>query len=227
MIDGLRGRGLIAGGDGHPLVLTGLGRAFLRRHLAGADGFAAQHQERVAASVENERGHREPVTVNLDESPLTRLRHHRGGDGKPLIDAAEFAAGERLRADYTRGALTPRVTANWSAAVADGRRDGGAGGMADLTASVIAARRRVDDGLKAVGPELAGVLTDFCCFLKGIEEIERERRRHARSAKLVIRLGLSALARHYGLSAAAEGSSRAGRLRHWGTPDYRPRIDGG
>ena len=148
----------------------------------------------------------------------------RGPDGKPLIDAAAFTAGERLRADYTRGQLMPRVTANWTAEVAQSRRDG-AGGMVEMTEAAIAARKRVERALSAVGPELAGVLVDFCCFLKGIETIERERRWPQRSAKLVLRLALSALARHYGLNAIARGRSRAAGLTHWGADDYRPVID--
>jgi hypothetical protein len=142
-----------------------------------------------------------------------------------MIDAVEFAAGERLRNDYTRGRMMPRVTANWSAAVAGGRRDGGAGGMAEFTDAVIAARRRVERALKAVGPEFGGLLVDFCCYLKGIEAIERERQWPSRSGKIVLRLGLSALARHYGLAARARGPARAKALLHWGASDYRPAID--
>jgi hypothetical protein len=142
-----------------------------------------------------------------------------------MVDPAEFAAGERLRSDYSRGQIMPWVTANWSAAVAAGRRDGGAGGMAELTTSAIAARQRVDRALIAVGPDFAGVLVDFCCFLKGIEEIERDRQWPVRSAKLVIRLALAALARHYGLASEARGNARATRLRHWGGEGYRPTIE--
>jgi len=116
----------------------------------------------------------------------------------------------------------PRVTANWTAAVASGSR---AGGMAEITEVAMAARLRVECALIAVGPELAGLLVDFCCFLKGLEEIERERRWPARSAKIALRLGLAALARHYGLGREARGRDRASTTLHWGTEDYRPTID--
>jgi hypothetical protein len=121
--------------------------------------------------------------------------------------------------------MMPRATANWSAAVAGHRRDGGAGGMAELTEAAIAARRRVERALDSVGPELGGLLVDFCCFLKGLEEIERERQWPARSAKLVLRLGLATLARHYGLAAKARGRSHASTILHWGAEDYRPAIE--
>lgn len=184
----LASRGLIAE-SGAGSTVTAAGFAWLRRHLAGDDAFGAQHQSRTEATIEHELLGRQKVTVNQDESPLAWLRRHKGRDGRPMVDAAEFTAGERLRSDYTRGQLMPRVTANWTASVAAGRRDG-AGGMAELTEAAIAARRRVEKALAAVGPEFSGILVDFCCFLKGLEEIERERTWPARSAKLVLRLAL-------------------------------------
>jgi hypothetical protein len=141
-----------------------------------------------------------------------------------LIDGAEFEAGERFRSDYERAGIMPRVTANWTASVSRGRRDGGAGGMAELTEAAIDARRRVDRAIAAVGPELAGILVDFCCFLKGIEEIERTRQWPTRSAKLVLRIALAGLARHYGLATQVRGAA-SGAIRHWGSADYRPTIE--
>ena len=121
--------------------------------------------------------------------------------------------------------MMPRVTANWTATVAAGRRDGSAGGVADLTDAALAARHRVSRAMDAVGPEFSGILIDICCFLKGVEEVEGERGWPARSAKLVLRLALASLARHYGLSAAAAGPAEPKGLRHWGAADYRPVID--
>jgi len=215
-------RGLVARRDGG-LALTRLGMAALRRHLAGADGFAAQHQARATVSLDDGRNGGTTVIRNEDESPLSRLRRVRGRDGAPLIGDPEYAAGERLRADFTRGQLMPRITSSWSAGVAGRRRGGGTGGMAEMSDAIVAARQRVDRALRAVGPDFAGLLLDVCCFLKGVEAVERERGWPVRSAKLVLRLALASLARHYGLAEEARGRAAA-PIVHWGAEDYRPEI---
>jgi hypothetical protein len=159
---------------------------------------------------------------NPDESPLGRLATRGGRDGEAYLGVAETLAGERLRADFTRAGMAPTLTQRWDAAP----RGGGTGrGGFDLSDSALDARRRVDAALAAVGPELSGVLLDVCCFLKGLEQVERERQWPVRSAKLMLKTGLAALGRHYGFGAEAVGG--AARLRRWGTPDYRPTIGGG
>jgi hypothetical protein len=157
------------------------------------------------------------VAVNFAESPLGQLMRRKGKGGAPFLSAAEFAAGERLRADYTRGQIMPRLSANWEASVASGRRDGG---IAELTEAALAARMRVEKAIRAVGPELSGVLIDVCCFLKGMETVEMERGWPVRSAKVVLKTALGSLARHYN----PQTPPRERRTLHWGAEDYRPAI---
>jgi hypothetical protein len=216
--------GLVMADKQGRMAVSAAGRAALRRRLAaGNDGYAEQHQDRGAIMLDDAAFGRRQVTVNHDESPLAWLRHRKDGSGRPLIDADEFAAGERLRVDYERAHLMPRVTANWTAAVASGRRSGD-NAIGTLTDSVLGARRRVEAALRSLEPEMADLAVDFCCFLKGLEQIERERQWPARSAKVVLRLTLAALARHYGLATRACGPDTT-RTRHWGGEGYRPKVD--
>jgi len=167
----------------------------------------------------NDDGRIETVAVNWSESPLGQLMRRKGRDGEAFLTSTEFQAGERLRADYTRGQIMPRMGANWEASVASGRRDGG---IADLTDAALAARIRVENAIRAVGPELSGILVDVCCFLKGMETVEMERGWPVRSAKIVLKTALGALSRHYNPRAAREGRPR--QMLHWGAADYRPSI---
>ncbi|MGL4397668.1 MAG: DUF6456 domain-containing protein [Hyphomicrobium sp.] len=167
--------------------------------------------------------------VNDAESPLGWLARRRDKSGRPLIAREEFEAGERLRADFTIAQLTPRITSNWSGAMGgSGGRRGVPGHGVELADHVIAARTRVSHALAAAGPELAGVLIDVCCHLRGLETLEKSAGWPQRSGKIVLQIALRNLARHYGIkvsSAAQEGRGPA-RLHHWGAADYRPRIDG-
>ena len=170
-----------------------------------------------------------PTYVNEAESPLAWLARRKASDGRPFISPLQLAAGERLRADFTRAGLTPRITANWIAPIAQGRRGGdSAAAFSDL---VIAAKERLARALDAVGPEFAGLLLDVCCFLKGLEMIERERRWPQRAARIVLSLALDRLARHYGIEMEVRGPARGRRWmevrRHPGRVsrrDARPRI---
>ena len=136
------------------------------------DPFTAQHLALAQGEAETASG-RARVTVDLAESPLAWLARRKGRDGRALIEPAQFQAGERLRADFTRAQLMPRITANWASAVA---RDGHRGARASaMTETIVAARQRVRHALDQVGPEFTGLLLDVCCFLKGLEDVERER----------------------------------------------------
>jgi hypothetical protein len=177
------------------------------------DRFRAQHLVLAQRQVLTDDG-RTNVVVDETESPLSWLASRRGRDGRALIEAHQLEAGERLRADFTRANLMPRITSDWSNPSSVGRR-ARSGERADLlTDTIVASRQRVNQTLDAVGPEFAGLLVDVCCFLKGLEAIERERAWPSRSGKVVLQLALDRLARHYGYAARARGPARS-QLRAW------------
>jgi len=183
------------------------------------DAFRRQHGG-IACLARNETG---ASFANEAESPLAWLARRKGPDGRPFVSPLQLAAGERMRADFTRAGLTPRVTANWVAPIAQGRRSGGEEAAA-FTDMVIAAKGRLAKTLDAVGPEFAGLLLDVCCFLKGLEAVERERRWPPRSARIVLTLALDRLARHYGIEVEARGPRNA-RTRAWQAEGARPTMD--
>jgi len=175
------------------------------------DSFRAQHLVLAKAQIVTGLGHAS-VTVDQAESPLIWLARRRGRDGRALIEAHQLQAGERLRADFTRAHLMPRTTSNWSEP--SSRHSGGGERAGVFTDTMIAARQSVHQALDAVGPEFAGLLLDICCFLKGLEDIERERVWPTRSGKIVLQLALTSLARHYGYSAQARGPGQT-PIRTW------------
>jgi hypothetical protein len=181
------------------------------------DSFRAQHLRPRGDSIATEHG-RAAVTRDDNESPLAWLARRKGRDGRALIEPHQLQAGERLRADFTRAHLMPRTTSNWESPIAGGRRSVGSAGY--FTDMVIAARQRVRHALDTVGPEFAGLLMDVCCFLKRLEDIERERAWPARSAKVVLQLALDRLARHYGFAGEARGAGRA-EMRTWFAEDAK------
>lgn len=170
--------------------------------------FRAQHLDLSVRDLMTDTGVMQ-VIVNDSESPLAWLARRKGRDGRAMIGPDQFIAGERLRADFTRGHLTPRVTSSWSGI----GRTKGVGGGGEMTDLIVASRQRVRSALEACGPEFAGLLLDVCCFLRGLEDVERERGWPSRSAKVVLQLALDRLVRHYGLRTETRGESAA--IRTW------------
>ena len=206
-----------AAGGRQTLILLPAARSFLRRAASEAEErFLAQHADIVATVAEVD-GVRQAVRLDRSESPLAGLARLKDRNGAAFLPAEALAAGERLAADFTRGQLQPRVTASWEPRLS-GAAAGSRGGMADLADSAMAARLAVSRAAGAMGPELSGVALDICCFMKGLATVERERQWPARSAKLMLRTALLALARHYNPPTPEKRTA----TRHWGAEGYRP-----
>ena len=129
------------------------------------------------------------VTVNLAESSLSWLA------ARGLVDARQCEAGERLRGDYERAAIAPRTTMRWDVQ----RVDGGGGEGGDPATAQIAAKRRFDAALAAVGRGLGDVLWRVICADERLPAAERALGWPARSGRLVLTLALDRLADHYQL----------------------------
>lgn len=130
------------------------------------------------------------VTVNMAESPLGWLL------ARKLITRRQYDAGERLRCDWERAQLAPRVTMTWDGApVAQGR--GGDAGRPDLTGTQVDAKRRFDGAVAAAGAGLSDILWRIVCGGEGMRDAETALGWPARSGRLVLALALDRIADHY------------------------------
>jgi uncharacterized protein DUF6456 len=130
------------------------------------------------------------VTVNMAESPLGWLF------ARGLVSQRQYDAGERLRADWERSQLAPRVTMAWdSAPIARGR--GGSAPQPDLNGAQIDARCRFHAAVDAAGPGLSDILWRVVCAGEGMREAETALGWPARAGKLVLTLALDRIADHY------------------------------
>ncbi len=130
------------------------------------------------------------MTVNLAESPLGWLF------ARGLVTQVQFDAGERLRMDWERSQLAPRVTMAWdSAPIARGR--GGSAAGPELSACHLDARRRFDHAIESAGPGLSDILWRVVCAGEGMREAEGALGWPARAGKVVLTLALDRIAAYY------------------------------
>lgn len=132
------------------------------------------------------------VTVNLGESPLSWL-HARGH----LTDR-QYEAGERLRFDWERAQLAPRITMSWEPVRITGTGDKG------LTATErqIAAKARFDGAIDRAGAGLADILWRVVCAGEAVPDAEKALSWPVRSGKLVLSLALDRVADFYRIGGA-------------------------
>ena len=186
--------------------ITTAGRHALKRFLAedeahraglaeDAQPFLAQHGDHEAKSIPDDTGKRRRIRYNATESPLQSLARRRDKSGQPFLSPDLVAAGKRLREDFELAQMGPRIAQNWDRFLTGSVRgefasSGEGGGSA-------AARNRVTGALSDLGPGLGDVVLRCCCFLEGMEAAERRMGWSARSGKIVLRIALLRLKRHY------------------------------
>ena len=185
--------------------ITGAGRAALLRLLEAeartpglaeaATPFADQHREWDMREVAGDDGPRR-VRYNLAESPVAVLGRRRDKDGKLFLEPELVQMAERLREDFELAQMGPRVAQNWERFMTGGA-SGGTRGDCGPAEGPRAARDRVAAALRDLGPGLGDVALRVCCFLEGIETAEQRLGWAARSGKIVLRIALQRLHRHY------------------------------
>ena len=169
--------------------ITAAGRTELRRRIARSENVAFGFSERTGAPDETDemRGSTRFVST---ETPLMSLARRRDTSGKPFLNRDQVRVGERLREDFVLSGPDGDLTEDWRAAL-----DPDAPG--DIPAAVRAARRRTLAALHDLGPGLQDAALRCCCLLEGLEVTERAMGWSARSGKIVLRIALERLRRHY------------------------------
>ncbi|WP_407674036.1 DUF6456 domain-containing protein [Paracoccus beibuensis] len=162
---------------------------------AGAD-HADHHriwEDRVIDDPED--GRKRRTRINIAESPLLVLARRRDHMGEAFLTPGLVSAAERLREDFELAQMGPRVTQNWDGFMTAGI-DVSRGGSGYRGGSE-SARDRVAVALRELGPGMGDIVLRVCCFLEGVELTERRLGWSARSGKIVLRLALMRLERHY------------------------------
>ncbi|OZA07740.1 MAG: helix-turn-helix domain containing protein, partial [Rhodobacterales bacterium 17-64-5] len=136
------------------------------------------------------------VRYKMAESPVGVLGRRRDRDGKPFLESDLVEAAERLREDFELAQMGPRVAQNWDRFLTGGDR-GGFQADSGIGEGPTSARARVAAALRDLGPGLGDVALRCCCFLEGLEVAERRMGWAARSGKIVLRIALMRLRRHY------------------------------
>ncbi len=186
--------------------LTAAGRSELKR-MAEEDGRQRRGMAEAAASFGDQHrvwGEREVmddggprrVRYNLAESPVALLGRRLDRDGKPFLEPDLVDAAERLREDFELAQMGPRVAQNWDRFLTGGDR-GSFQPDSGIAEGPGRARDRVAAALRDLGPGLGDVALRCCCFLEGLEVAEKRMGWAARSGKIVLRIALMRLKRHY------------------------------
>ncbi len=172
--------------------ITATGRAALKEMIAAEEAPRARGMAEAAAEFET--GEALRMTAPLAESPLIALARRRDKSGAAFLTRELVAAGERLREDFELAQMGPGIPEDWQQVLTEEDRTARAraeGSQPD------AARDRVLAALSDLGPGLGDIALRCCCYLEGLETTERRMGWSARSGKIVLRIALQRLRRHY------------------------------
>lgn len=178
--------------------VTNSGRAALRRLTAQDENAASGFADTRAVmgpddawdinAIEGEAGR--SSRYQAFESPLVGLSRRRDRDGQPFLSRDLVVAGERLREDFELAKMGSQISADAATFMASVPASGNPKGAND-------GHERVQAALRDLGPGLSDVTFHCCCLLEGLENTEKSMGWSARSGKIVLRIALHRLKRHY------------------------------
>lgn len=185
--------------------ITAAGRSALKKFIAEDEAKRRSRidSQEVANFAHEERDVIDPKTgalqrvrYNIADSPLAMLARRKDRNGIPFLGADLVQAGERFREDFELAQMGPGIAQNWDRFLLSSDRDSmlDDAGMGEGSR---AARARVLQALEDLGPGLGDIVMRCCCFLEGLEAAEKRLGWSARSGKVVLRIGLQRLRRHY------------------------------
>lgn len=136
------------------------------------------------------------LSANLGQTPIAWLASRTDAEGRPFLTPAEVAAGERLRADAEMALVGPSLTMRWDALP---RAGGGSAARVEPGDRAMAAARRVARALNACEPRTRAFVEQVCIRETPLQTAERWAAIPRREGKRVLKVGLQALAAHYGI----------------------------
>ncbi len=187
-------------------TITARGRSALNQMIAETEnhalgfgdapaGFTGQTDDQATQSTARTSSAAKRLRYGFAETPLVALARRKDRDGRPFLSAGLVRAGERLREDFELGQINiPRSMGSWDTVLTD-IEDAGQSLSHDRCAG--RARARVVGALRDLGPGLGDMALRCCCYLEGLEKAERRMGWSARSGKIVLRIALQRLKRHY------------------------------
>ena len=168
--------------------ISAAGRMALRQHCA-RHGLALPSEGGDHAAARR-------LRYGTTESPVAVLARRLDKDGRRFLGDAELQAAGQLRTDFIMGQLEDASfeTARALEQQLQARQVRGSNLGPPGTR---AARQRVLDVLRDLGPDLGDVALRCCCRLEGVESAEQAMGWSARSGKIVLRIALQRMVRHY------------------------------
>lgn len=131
------------------------------------------------------------------DAPLHVLARRNRADGRVWLPPELVAAAMRFRETWEIAQIGGGLTRDWEALVSGRVANGAGGGPQGAPTRRLEAEQALSAAIRALGPDLAETVLMGVCQEQGMEDIEKRLAFPARSGKIVLRIALKMLARHY------------------------------